>query len=320
MMPSQVLYLLNFFDIFGYNSGWSHLSKRRPLANFLYFIHFFSAAVFVVIGFRLITIYYLRLNLAEAISECQQYTVALYTYWSIIFDSFVYRQTHTKFWSIFERFSQQQIHFCGCCCCCCNHTTFNFTLRNYMRKLSLFGLKVFVTCAIRLGGYSMQKLEIDAPYVVLFTFCEIRMFYYLLCLEIVNGQLQLIGLKSKSIVNGLVCCNIEHACQQIKWIRQYFSSVYDMICTLNAIFGWSNVTAISFSFCFILTELNWYYVHFQTISPLNTFSTLDFAGFRTHFLLDNKYLIDFDQLSSVGQNNKRTKLSRIKTGQVLSQV
>lgn len=271
MISYQVLYLLNFFDIFGYNSGRSHLSKHRRLANFLYFIHIFLAAVFVAYEFRLITIYYFKLKLAEAISECLQYTVALYTYWSIIFDSFVYRQTHTKFWQIFERLIQEHKNVSICCC----HTwkSMAFTLRNYPIKLSLFGLKVFLTCAIRLGGYSMQKFEIDAPYVILFTVCEIRMFYYLLCLEIVNGQLKVIESKCQSIVNRLICCNIQHVQQQLKCILENFSNIYDMICHLNVIFGWSNVTAISFSFCFILTELNWYYVHFETISLLNTFST-----------------------------------------------
>lgn len=161
----------------------------------------------------------------------------------------------------------------------CTWRAFDFTLRNYMIKLSLFALKVAVTFAIRLFGHSMQKFEIDAPYVILFTLCEIRMFYYLLCLEIVNGQLKMIALRSQAIVDGAICCDTEQVQQQLKWIRQYFSHVHSMTCHLNNIFGWSNVTAISFSFCFILTELNWYYVHFEEISPLNTFSTWQFSWY-----------------------------------------
>lgn len=268
MLPHQVLHLLIFFDIFGYNSGWSPLSRHHRLANILYFIHIFSAAVFVAYFFRLISIYYLKLQLAEAISECLQYTAALYTYLSIIFDSFVYRQTHARFWQMFEHLNHQQKT---------DSRVFDFRLRKYMFKLSLFGFKIAVTCGIRLGGHSIQKFEIDAPYVILFTICEIRMFYYLLCLEIVNGQLKMVALNSQWIVNGVACYDTEYVQQQWKWIRQFFSDVHSMTCHLNNIFEWLNVTAISFSFCFILTELNWYYVHFEEISPLNTFSTWYFA-------------------------------------------
>lgn len=292
MLPNQVLNLLNFFDIFGYNSGYSHISKHQRVVNFLYFVHISIATVFVAYEFRLLSIYYFKLKLAEAFSECLQYTVALYTYWSIIFDSFVSRQTHTRFWNIVERLEQQK-HIC-CCSCNCGNST--FTLRNYLIKLSLFGLKIGITCAIRLGGYSMQKFEIDAPYVVLFTLCEIRMFYYLLCLEIVHVQLKMIERKCRCVVKDeTICCNIEDLRMHLKWIRQYFGNVHDMIDHLNVIFGWSNVTAISFSFCFILTELNWYYVHFENISPLNTFSKWVFFSLvlelnnLTKFLLDMKF-------------------------------
>lgn len=275
MLPHQVLHLLSFFDFFGYNSGWSRLSRNHRIANIFYIIHIFSAAVFVAYGFRLITIYYLKLKFAEAISECLQYTAALYTYLSIIFDSFVYRRTHARFWQMFEHLHQQQKIACSC-----NGRPFDFAHRNYMIKLSLFGLKVAVTCAIRLGGHSMQKFEIDAPYVCLFTVCEIRMFYYLLCLEIVNGQLKMVAMKCQWIVNGFNCCDAEHVQQRLKNIRQNVGSVHSMVCHLNNIFGWSNFTAISFSFCFILTELNWYYVHFEELSPLNLFSTWILRAFK----------------------------------------
>lgn len=65
-----------------------------------------------------------------------------------------------------------------------------------MIKFSLFGLKTLVTILVRFGGNWMAQFEIDASYVIIFTLCEIRMFYYLLCLEIVHIQLKMIEMES----------------------------------------------------------------------------------------------------------------------------
>lgn len=46
---------------------------------------------------------------------------------------------------------------------------------------------------------------------------------------------------------------------RLKWVREFYSSIYDMCDILNGVFAWSNVFAILISFQLILTDFNWFY-------------------------------------------------------------
>lgn len=274
MVPIQIIRMLNVFDCFGYNSGWSRVSKRKRNSYLISAVHSLVATFFVFYEFRLAKIYYSRMILSEAISECLQYTAALYTYWLIIFDSCFLHHTHKQFWDTVDYIDQ---HF---------YDQIEFTLRSYMMKFIIFLIKTMISVVVRMMGNSFAGFEIDTPYVVLFTICDLRMFYYLFCLEIVYFQLKVIELKSekiKSLLNpknhgeirkmrhsahiGIVSSKSQH----MKWIRDYSHCVHEMVCLLNKIFGWSNVATISLCFCFLLTEIYWYYVH-HDVSFLYKFS------------------------------------------------
>lgn len=276
MVPNQIVRMLNVFDFFGYNSGWSQLSKHKRNAYLIYAVHILVATFFIFYEFRMAKIYFSRMILSEAISECLQYTAALYTYWMIIFDSFFHHQTHKQFWNTVHYIDQ---HF---------HDQIDFHFRSYMIKFIVFLIKTMLSVVIRMMGNSFAGFEIDTPFVTLFTICDFRMFYYLFCLEVVYFQLEMIELKSERLKSSLhpnhgeiskrrtyrsiahfdiISCKSQH----MKWIRDYFHCVHEMVCLLNKIFGWSNVATISLCFCFLLTEIYWYYVHYD-VSFLYKFS------------------------------------------------
>lgn len=56
----------------------------------------------------------------------------------------------------------------------------------------------------------------------------------------------------------------EHSIQleKLKWLRDYYQIVHEMTETLNQIFGWSHLHAVLFCFYYILTSINWAYLHF----------------------------------------------------------
>lgn len=267
MLPQQIYHILVFFDAFGFNSGSTHLSKYQKI---IYLAHILLAMMFVLLEIKIIFEYYPLLALTESISEFLQYFAALSTYWLTIFDSVLQQRNHRHFWLILERID---ISFCG---------QQSFKFRNYLVKFIVYSIKTVVVIVLRLV-FSLLIISViaDLAYTFLPIICEIRMFYYLFCLEVIHYQLNMVEKelivmqRSFNVIapNQLFQCSILKASpfytlelQRLKWIRDYFHCIYTMIDLLNNIFGWSHVAAISYCFYYTLTEINWLYLNFRNIS------------------------------------------------------
>lgn len=267
MLPVQIIQILNLFDICGFNSGSSYLTESKKSTYVIYFVHISVVVILSLFEFQLMTIYFPSLGLSEAISESLQYSAALYTYWLIILDSILHRRSHQNYWKVLQQIDE----YFSCQPKC--------VINGFMMKFGIYYLKTILIMVIRLIISSFVGFSVDFAYICLFIICELRMFYYLFCLEILHFQLKMVEEEVKTMMKILNLNTIrEHqhidvisACytfemQRLKWIRGYFHCVYKMMYLLNEIFGWSHVAGISFCFYYILTESNWFYIHFHAIS------------------------------------------------------
>lgn len=267
-----MLNMLCYFDVCGSNSGSSRVSQNRLANYFIYFVHISMATFLTLFEFRLIADYYPSLGLTEAISESLEYSAALYTYWLIILDSLMHRQAHEIFWNTLHHIDR----YFSC--------QPKYAIRSYMVKFYAYTIKTISMLVIRLTISSIAGFIIDFAYIVLFIVCEVRMFYYLYCLEILHMQLKIVESEvrtMRAILNAtkfrechLPNCNVITTCesfemQRMKWIREYFHCVHKMMSSLNIVFGWSHVGAIMFCFYYLLTESNWLYIHFNNIPDIN---------------------------------------------------
>lgn len=267
MLPNRIVNILNFFDICCYDTGSSKLSKNRKIIHFIYFVHILLAIVLTFFGFHLLVEYYPLLGLSEAFSELLQYSTPLFTYWLIIMDSILYRKSHQHFWKCFERIHDQF------------NCRINFNFRGYFIKFVEFFSVSILIVAIRAVINEFFEFHIDFAYAIIFKVVQLRMFYYLFCLEIVHSQLNAIENELKSIEriqNRLdnnrqwyLLCTVESdgyhlfALRRLKRLREHVYCVYQMIDILNTMFGWSHVTAILFCFYLLLTDFNWFYIHYN---------------------------------------------------------
>lgn len=203
------------------------------------------------------------------IASSIQYSASLYTYWLIILDSLLHRRAHQQFWEVLHQIDE---HFS------CQPKR---VIHSYMLKFGVYIIKTISIMVIRLFVSSFVNFTVDFAYICLFIVCEIRMFYYLFCLEVLHYQMKMVESEVEIMMKILNLANIRRnqslsmdvisACysfetQRLKWIRGYFHCVYKMMYLLNEIFGWSHVAGISFCFYYILTETNWFYIHFSEIS------------------------------------------------------
>lgn len=264
MLPKQILCFLTLFDAFGFNSRSTNLSKTQTTIYSIYLVHICLAIIFVVMEIYITFEYYPLLLLTEAISECMQYCVALSTYWLTIFDSCLHQQEHQHFWQLVQDID---LNFCD---------QRNFKCRNYSIKFAVFLIKTIIIVILRLVVTRYISLIADIAYTFLPIICEIRMFYYLFCLEVIYFQLKMIEKEFIAMKNKLFATDVEHYAkpvpfltfelQRLRWIRSYFHRIYTMMDLLNEIFGWSHVAVISYCFFYILTEMNWLYLNFRIIS------------------------------------------------------
>lgn len=258
MLPKQVVHILNIFDVFGYNSNATKISKKRHIAYIINFIHILFAIFLVIFVFHLTIKYFSVLLLTETVTENIQYFSGLYTYWLIILESLFCRKTHQQFWKLLNKIDEYY------------KSQENLNFRWFVAIMFVYAIKTAITVIVRVVIQPYASSEIDFAYTTLFIVWEMRMFYYLFCLQILHFQLNMIEEEFKTILSCTKNRNMPETefdmNKQFKWIREYFCCTHQMIDLLNTIFGWSHVAVSSFFFAFLLSELNWYYIHFDQFS------------------------------------------------------
>lgn len=246
--------LLRFFDIFGYNSGSSYLSSHRKIAHFIYIIHILLAIFYTLFKIHLIFGLFSTFQLIERINSVFQYSSALYCYWLIIFDSIFYRQEHQIVWKILKKINAFNFH------------QFNSTFDYFVLKSTEYFCVTFLSIVV-VGISSGISYEIALVYHVLVKICEVRAFYYIFCIEILNSKIQTINSELNENKNN---SNFWLNSKAFQRIREFYDRIYEMSNSLNEVFGLSQVATILYFFYRILTDLNWMQAHLHEVSPLFT--------------------------------------------------
>lgn len=270
MLPNQIVNFLTFFDAYCYNSGSSKLSKNIKVVHSVYFIHVLMVIFLTIFGIHLILEYYPLLGLTEAFTELLQYSTPLCTYWLILVDSIVYQKSHQDFWYILLRIHKQ---FYG---------QFDCNFYGYFIKIVEFFTVTISISVLYAVLNPVVDSNINIMYSILIKICQIRIFYYLFCLEIVQYQLKAIENEMKFLQNiqsrrcHLPCSSkspkfVCFAIQRLKWFREYFSSIHKMVDILSKVFVCSHMVAILFCFYMPLTDFNWFYIHFDECSRVYRF-------------------------------------------------
>lgn len=261
VLPKRIVQILNFFDAFGYNSGSSKISNSRRVTYLILFVHILTAMIFTFVKFKILIEQYKAHGFVPAINEGLQYSATLYTYWIIVLESLMYRQSHLKFWGILQQIDK---HF---------HRQTDKHFYSFIIKLAEFFLITILIQADSIIRFGI-KLSLIA-YIILFRMCHARVFYYIFCLEIIQWQLENIEKVIKKMQFSL---NNPDFGNRFKWIREYFHLVHKMTLLLNKMCGWSILATTMSCFYYIIATLNWFYIGFKYSNPTNIFGNLLFES------------------------------------------
>lgn len=247
MLSNKIIRVLNFFDCFGYNSGSSRLLKYPKITCFISVVHISFATLFTFYKIHLTIMLLSSVRLVEVINDAMQLSLGIYTYWAIIFDSIRQKRKHQHFWRILAHINSSY----------CNGN--EIQIQRFLRTFKAYMLIVDTIFFINYASNGFSGTIDYAIYLALNTICQVRIFYYIFCLEVVCFQLKIIEEKLKEI-NIL---ELKDRWHYLERIRKHYAKVYEMCINLNEIFGWSHVAITLYCFYKLLTELNWFYTSFH---------------------------------------------------------
>lgn len=265
--------ILKFYEILSFNSQHPTTAKYHIKIRTIFFVHISIATFFA--AFKLYVLNYLR-SIAEPLlllSEISQYSTVLFTYWIIIIESNKNEKNQRLFWKLFRKIDETFR----------SQNEMERQWRGYLTILFvIFFVKFFAAASFSIQK-NLNEFFVSSGYFYLIALSQLRNFYYLFYLKLVQFQLQSIENELKLIVRkgttrefdqygfGHTQMFKSYELNRIKWVRKFYLIVYEMSNNLNEVFGWSQVAIILSLFNYQLTHLNWAYLHLKENSPFLIF-------------------------------------------------
>lgn len=259
MLPHRISKMLIIFDAFGFSSGSTKLSNRRFSIAFSRLLNIALISFLTIFKYQYVIQFLSIFETIDMLNEIFSLSIPLYSWWLVIIDTYLQQHSHKKFWTIVEHINEWY----------CNQSKYNH--RPYMLKFMEFFLITSSYALIMLASSVLHMSDenedvfIAIVYVVLIKMLHMRLFYYLFCLDLVNFQLEMIDCEIKTIK----ICDFSQASflsSKFKQLCEYSYCTFELVNHLNVVFGWSQVIAIPSCFYLLLTDLNWMFSFFSTIS------------------------------------------------------
>lgn len=245
MFSRQTLFILKFYDGFGFLNQYSTTQNYQKRIKIIFSIHL-SIAIFLYI-FKGYVIVHLKTFLIplDLVSELLQYSSASIAYFFITIESYAQQKKQKHFWKLYEKLRHQK----------------SITWRKYFIKI-LFWFFICIIPTITMFFQETIDPIIHIAYSYLQKVCQLRIFHYLFYLELIQFQLKFI----ENDIAIMLWRNERESpirFNRLKSIREYYRIIQDMVDDLNEVFGWSHLFAVLFSFHYLLTDVNWAHSHLR---------------------------------------------------------
>lgn len=249
MFSKWIIYLLKYYDFCGFHT---ELNKPCQTGINMFIIHILMASFLtcstLIFAMQPTVSADISLNM---VNNSIQYSSGLIAYWMIIMESYIQRKHQRHFWTIYKQACHQN----------CRHKSPN--LRNYLLLFFEYFL-IFSLIQIYLMEYFFffvgSFIYFMFTYHVLVKMYQNRIFYYLFYVELIKHELITIQKELKRLVAISKSDNFVWERNRYANLRKYYQLIYEMVCCLNEIFGWSQFTTILFCLHLPLTDLNWAYI------------------------------------------------------------
>lgn len=294
MFSKQLTFLLKSYDYWGYYTEFASTNKNRHSFFVIFSLHVIAALCFTIFIGQVVLKSIIHTHLASRINDWFQLFCLVVVYWTIIIESFLKRNVQKQFWKIFGEINERYYQ----------HVSLRLNI--YFAKCLEFHIIVTVIQII-LSAYFVCYHG-SFPYYLFSLFFLVKMpqhriFYYLLYVELIKFELKIVEAEVKQMadMSRNMCYFLfgklkisfkKFQRHRFKWIRDYYSSIYELNVKLNDVFAWSQFLTVLCCFFVLLTESNWAYAHIgdrsfiykQGFSENSCFSVYFHLHFEKNFL------------------------------------
>lgn len=245
---------LRYFNFWGFCTEFNLLNRRRNGIPFI--LIFYSVFGIIATDSFLQHLKRWRYDTLGTVNDTVKLIGALLVYWSSIIESFSKRKIQQQFWEIYRSIETE---YC--------------TERTRIPWIFLWKFLTYIPIITIIYAFQYTDSFLDAPtdensfwitYATIMTQNQNRAFYYLFYLEIIKFELTIIEQEVREVVQSIqveidnkIRRNFE--VKRLKWIREYYLSVYELCECVNNVFGWSNVATVLYLFQVMLYHLNYIY-------------------------------------------------------------
>lgn len=188
-------------------------------------------------------------DVLDAFNESTQYISLLASYWIILFESLVQRRNKRAFWRTLN--------------CCENGKDISIG-RSYLIEIIEYLLISSVANAIALY-WNIELRNVWIAYMLLVTANHIRIFFYIMHLEIIKSKLE-------QVKQELFVENVTYTSDLLRAIRCKHYKICKLIANINDTCNISHLSALMSQLYFFYSNLNWTYLHFNTYTGFYIFS------------------------------------------------
>lgn len=263
MLSRRMKFILYIFDVCGYCTGTTVLSTHKWTIPLIFILHFTLATYFVFHKFYLIADLSVTYDRIEVANLLMKYATESYTYWLILLDSLEHREHNKQFWNIYAKIDE---YFC------IQDTNFRYFLIKFIGYIPILIILFTLNSWIDAFPHTRSLFL----YLALVMIVDLRVFYYIFCLDVLQHQLKTIEKEYKFMVEFSdkikrhPLKNLRSASfyapfelKRFKWTREYIYHVHEMVELLNKIFGWSQVCVVLLCFYNCAGDLFWFYGVFE---------------------------------------------------------
>lgn len=172
----------------------------------------------------------------DVVNFLVHYLNALVAYWTILLETYKYRNLQKQFWTILNEMTEV---YC----------------RQINRKcfwILFFHLLMLSTISII--SFTQEHdtpYDVKVLYFILLNYCDIRLFYLMIYFDVIEFNLKRIENELNLNANNSI-----RKFYNFGWIRKYYGFIYKISECINTMFGWSELATTLFSFGTLLTYIN----------------------------------------------------------------
>lgn len=263
MYPKWMKLIFFYFDFWGFYSEFAKWHQLCVHLIFIFYVIFGSIIIKLLPGYLIL----LGKDRLGTMNDLFKIVIALMVFWSSLIESYSKRKSLQQFWKIYEKIDTD---YCTQCSRTPNAYIWIFIL--YIPMITIIYIFYYIC-----DGWEMptELICIWILFTILVLRIQNRIFYYLFYLEIIKSELKVIQREIKRMVfssrnNNRLREKFE--LKRFKWLREYYSNVYELGECVNDVFGWSNLIVILCLFHAILYYLNnlyWYWYNGKEALHMN---------------------------------------------------